>query len=274
MNDQKDIQKTDIHTYGHTSMSDTKSVENKGIYAFANKKTEKLVTAMYMVTDCMGAGDALKSKLRILGVELLSDTYKLATLSPLDIEAHISATLTRVHETLSFIEIAATIGFISDMNASILKREFATLAGELQSHLSKDSHFTFSLNQSMFETEEVSPLAHTSQIHTDSIGHTFKKTLIGMSVGNSYKTSNSKNILTKKERNPADLEKTKEERIKRIFKIIKDIPAGHLGASIKDISTSFTDCSEKTIQRELNSLVSKGLLKKTGSKRWSRYSIA
>jgi DeoR/GlpR family transcriptional regulator of sugar metabolism len=43
--------------------------------------------------------------------------------------------------------------------------------------------------------------------------------------------------------------------------------------SIKDISLVLTDCSEKTIQRELNSLVLKGQLKKTGAKRWSRYSI-
>ena len=43
------------------------------------------------------------------------------------------------------------------------------------------------------------------------------------------------------------------------------------GVSIKDISAQFTDCSEKTIQRELNDLVIKGRIKKSGSKRWSRY---
>ena len=44
-------------------------------------------------------------------------------------------------------------------------------------------------------------------------------------------------------------------------------------ASIKDISEVITDCSEKTIQRELNSLIDNGLVKREGERRWSRYSL-
>ena len=60
---------------------------------------------------------------------------------------------------------------------------------------------------------------------------------------------------------------SKQDRTAKILSLIKD----KKDLSIKDISTAFTDCSEKTIQRELNSLVSKGQIKKTGAKRWSRY---
>ena len=73
MNNQKDTQKTRLNSYGQTNVLDIKNLNNKHIYEFANKKTEKLVTALYMVTDCMDTDDALKSKLRHLGVELLSD---------------------------------------------------------------------------------------------------------------------------------------------------------------------------------------------------------
>ena len=41
--------------------------------------------------------------------------------------------------------------------------------------------------------------------------------------------------------------------------------------TIKDFLGYIKDCSEKTIQRELLALVSKGLLKKKGERRWSRY---
>ncbi|HEY1037690.1 MAG TPA: hypothetical protein VGE62_03870 [Candidatus Paceibacterota bacterium] len=44
--------------------------------------------------------------------------------------------------------------------------------------------------------------------------------------------------------------------------------------SIKDLTDVITDCSEKTIQRELISLVSTGFLHKTGERRWSKYSLA
>lgn len=43
--------------------------------------------------------------------------------------------------------------------------------------------------------------------------------------------------------------------------------------SIKDISDTIKDCSEKTLQRELIDLIKDGLVKKEGERRWSRYSI-
>jgi hypothetical protein len=43
--------------------------------------------------------------------------------------------------------------------------------------------------------------------------------------------------------------------------------------SIKDISSQLPEYSEKTVQRTLLSLVTGGKVKKTGSKRWSRYSL-
>ncbi len=44
--------------------------------------------------------------------------------------------------------------------------------------------------------------------------------------------------------------------------------------SIKDLTDVIKGCSEKTIQRELISLVTDGVLYKTGERRWSRYSLA
>lgn len=46
---------------------------------------------------------------------------------------------------------------------------------------------------------------------------------------------------------------------------------GALG--IKDIARVITDCSEKTIQRLLNTLIKEGLIKKEGERRWSTYHL-
>jgi predicted HTH transcriptional regulator len=46
---------------------------------------------------------------------------------------------------------------------------------------------------------------------------------------------------------------------------------GRKSAVIKDISSLFPDVSEKTIQRELGTLVEAGKITKRGSKRWSIY---
>jgi DNA-binding transcriptional ArsR family regulator len=45
-------------------------------------------------------------------------------------------------------------------------------------------------------------------------------------------------------------------------------------ATIKDIAEVITDVGEKTIQRELNSLIEKGQVIRQGERRWSKYSLA
>ena len=45
-------------------------------------------------------------------------------------------------------------------------------------------------------------------------------------------------------------------------------------ASIKDISTLIRGVSEKTIQRELMTLINAGIVLKHGERRWSTYSLA
>ncbi len=55
---------------------------------------------------------------------------------------------------------------------------------------------------------------------------------------------------------------------------IKTVLEAKPAATIKDISEVITDVSEKTIQRELNSLIEKGQVVREGERRWSKYSIA
>lgn len=58
----------------------------------------------------------------------------------------------------------------------------------------------------------------------------------------------------------------------RQINIIKEIKnKGQL--TIRDLVGKIIGCSEKTIQRELLSLVDSGLLRKEGERRWSRYSV-
>lgn len=250
MNDQKDNK---IMMTRQDSLSDI----NPNIYSFINKKTEKLITALYMVTDCMDFDDALKTKLRSLGVELLSDMHRFSTLSIIEKHTHINTSIARVNETITFIDIASTIGFISDMNAGILKREFSNLITELESHLSEKQQLSFILDKGMFDIPR--PIEE------------FKRTIYnGHSIGQNKR---QERMSFTKHDQPSQ---SKEERINKILELLTskvDLSTGQAGVSIKDISTSFTNCSEKTIQRELNDLVLKGKLTKTGSKRWSRYSF-
>lgn len=60
------------------------------------------------------------------------------------------------------------------------------------------------------------------------------------------------------------------DRAERIKTVLEAKPQ----ATIKDIAEIITDVSEKTIQRELNSLIEKGQVMRQGERRWSRYSVS
>ena len=225
----------------------------------------------------MDTDDALKGKLRLLGVELLSDIYKLSTLSPLDKHTHVSVSLSHIDELLSFIEIAYNIGFISEMNTTILKKEFYTLAYDLKGNLSKNKHFTFTLNKKMFELPELDNRPENEERINDKGQNSIKDK---RTTFNTMSFTNNKSPLQTPQDKRTNISTTsladREDRTNKIISIIKDkkdLPEYQAGVSIKDISLAFTNCSEKTIQRELNALVLKGQLKKTGAKRWSRYAM-
>lgn len=290
MNDQKDnLKNKETNTkskYTGDFVRNDKNVDNKDVYAFVLKKTEKLVAALYMVTDCMDTDDAIKMKMRLLGVDVLSAVHKIPVLSPSEKHVHITSTRLEINEIVSLVDISATIGFISEMNANILRREFNVLIHELGLHQGrtgvkneegdrfenrKISEFILSDEMFKIDKSESPSLGVTSPESLALIGH--KKT--GLSAGLSNRLSNLPARLNGqiKDKGHLELSQPKEDRSQKIKDIIKD-KGGEFGLSIKDISVSFSDCSEKTIQRELNTLVSLGKIKKTGEKRWSRYMLA
>lgn len=265
---QKDIKKTGLNPYGHAENSSIQSFQYKPLslvggldYDFINKKTEKLVTALYMVTDCMEKEDAIKDKLRHLGVDFLSNVYKISNTIPTEKRVQISTSISLAKEIMSLVEIASIMYFISEMNGSILKKEFSSIVGLFDEEISKDKHFTFTLNEDLFEVGDMkkNDLNQNLNIKDKNI---------------SQNTMSFKNPITnfvpKKLSQPAISVQDKQDRSNKILSLIKDKKE----VSIKDISIVFNTCSEKTIQRELNSLVSKGHIKKTGAKRWSKYQLA
>ena len=60
------------------------------------------------------------------------------------------------------------------------------------------------------------------------------------------------------------------DRAERIKTVLEAKPQ----ATVKDVAEVITDVSEKTIQRELNSLIEKGQVIREGERRWSRYSVS
>ena len=201
-----------------------------------------------MVTDIMNKEEPLRNKLRALGVEILSDIYSF----PMQAGPKITT-------VLSFLEIASAINLISQMNGSILQKEFTELQNSLLEYKQNSDLKTNDTLLSNFFKEE---LPDKKTLYK-SIGHTS----IGVQKGStlmqalSDRTSSVYNVL-------------KKQRQEDIINIIKTNEGGISITDIKNkVQGHLAGCSEKTIQRELFFMMQNGVLKKTGKKRWSRYYV-
>jgi hypothetical protein len=273
-------QKDTLQNKKDSTLSDSTNTLNTNAFSeFIIKKTEKLVTALYMVTDCMDSDDAMKNKLRTLGVGLLSDAHSFALAGTTEKQYKLDHSGAQISEILSLVGIANMMGFVSEMNSSILKNEFNILLAEHNRFRSENSINKSVVNMPNTKTETSLDMnAFNVPLPTYKEAPQLPSQFWPTAIQSKGQTSFNKiNVLYKNENmqnsKPLNSDKNvivrKEERSQKMIDLIKS--KGDV--SIKDISFAFTDCSEKTIQRELNNLVSKGQLKKSGSKRWSRYSV-
>jgi len=243
--------------------------------AISYTKTNKLITALYMVTDIMDKDEPLRNKLRTLGTQIISDMHSTPTNA-----------CGKVHQIMSFLDIASAINIISEMNTNILRKEFLTLNKAIKESTNTVEPITRQVNLSeLFQEEYISQperLVSSSRAGIGHIGHQ-RSTRIGVQKGStlmkalSDKTSYLSNTKYSYIENFDLLKKQRRDNIMNIIKIIGQ------SSTIKDIKDKIKEipeqagllvsCSEKTLQRELMSMIKDGVLDKTGEKRWSRYVI-
>ena len=223
----------------------TSFFDNNADFVFIYKKTEKLATAIYMVTNLFSDDEPMKWILRKKASELMSFIlgYKEVLLSEQEDFAYKAKT--KILEIISLLQISSQGGLISEMNFSILKQEFLNLIITLDSSkiFNKES-MKVTISKTFFDVPITS-------VHNDltEMSYITKRTEDDVIKDkDTFKRSNRQNIIL-------NLLKKKKE------------------LTIKDISQVIKDCSEKTIQRELISFINAGVLKKNGQRRWSKYSL-
>ncbi|HEY4486464.1 MAG TPA: hypothetical protein VJB70_01890 [Candidatus Paceibacterota bacterium] len=252
------------------------------------KKTEKLTTAIYMITDFFDVQEPLRWELRNKSVSLLSfitgrtrGDYAIASAEQgLALAAHM------LQEILFPLRVAVQVHLISQMNFSIIREEYLSLSqiidqcrsdGSLMGDFLFPEHFFVGLDtEKSFLTDTLSQsekrLLYTKRQGNESNG---QKNDNGEFVNSRYKSEdNHKNSLG--EMGAGFISQAvpkKEERVNR-REVIKRLLRSRGALTIKDILMVMPQHSEKTVQRELLSLVAQGGIKKLGERRWSKYTIA
>ncbi len=235
-------------------------------------KINKLITAVYIVTDILDPGEPIRLKLRTIGLEILSD-----------INLNYSSNLDQKIDTaLSFLDVAAAINLISEMNSSILKKEFIELKQSVRDSINRKEPNPNWLEEFLVPATTASlpnarplfgAIRHPiGQVGSKSKGHA--GTRIGVQKGSTLMQalSDKAEHLSDRKNNSILL---RNQRRNEIIKIIKGVGGNTTITDIKNkMKGDFSILSEKTIQRELFSMVEDGVLDRTGKKRWSKYFLA
>ena len=229
---------------------------HKSQYIF--KKTKKIATASYLLTEHIKDAEPLKWAIRknasdILCVEL----------------SFIESTRTKLFPIIlnlkSFFETAFVSRLVSQSNSQIMISQLDIMLEEIND-LGMSESVEQLVTNSFFAVEKLALPARESPAES-----TLKdKVFTPKSEGVLYKGhSSGKGQQVYKRQNVLEIDDLdKRQRRENILAIIKQ----NKEVMIKDISAKIKNCSEKTIQRELNSMLSLRLIKKTGERRWSRYS--
>lgn len=260
---------------------------SEGLFMSVSKKAEKITTAIYMVTDLISDTDPMRARIRQVSLSILSDTRSLSYLLTGDLHFHLAKIISVSWELVSLIDISSSVGFISDMNHRILKKAIIEFISDLRNRQNlegfqniRDLKFgegqavNIGLRSDFFDidnqdtedmTEEVSyryPEDMFRQKGSDVEGQKMDKKDAPKMIN---KVSPKKVVSKRQSSEPLKMTERKD----KILSLIKD----KKDISISDIVSHFKEYSQKTIQRDLISLVAEGLVKRTGEKRWSRYSI-
>ena len=289
---------------------DTMQEESKQDYGtLVAKKSERLVTALYLVTDLMSDTEPIKHGLRTNAVALLSSMNALSQLDVKDRVLEFKISLKSVTEIISLFHVAVTTGIVSNMNGEILMDGFRSLQSVLEKkqpiltremltidheeELLSGTHFSSAVTSTSYDV--LTPLS-LARLHGE--GEDVKRAHDAVKSAQLFAKLEAKD--NSKGHDVGDRESDKQDISKRDTSAVNSVLMKHsvsqsslassfqmrkqsrrdqilslfvkgVDVSIKDIAARIKGCSEKTIQRELNALLYDNVIERIGEKRWSRY---
>lgn len=221
----------------------------------AYRRAERIAAALYILTKYMSETEPLRIHAREVAHLLLKDILQLRIGFRVGADAAETSRMhARVREAISLVQLLSVGGYVSKENADMVTRaleelsQFVDAAGA--THLAERTVFT--KEDLLIDQTIRQPLLRTA----------------GMSIRPGSKTVPGGQSSERNDKRQNSEKDNLSSRRATILDVLKDGKE----MAIKDIASFVVGCSEKTVQRELAALVSDGILKKEGEKRWSRYS--
>jgi len=251
--------------------------DSYGLFVF--QKTDKLVKAIYLLTGLMSDKEPMRERARTLANKMLENALGMSERIWGE-ETYYKNLLSAISEVSVLFDIAENTKMMSKMNHQIITSELQKLADFLVTSSANYSSAKIAFEPNLFDGnydyvpdqtfQAISPVQNSNVAKNNSIKDTnySNKGQNEALIDNTKNNSNEKVSFVKKAV-PEKIVKDKSNRQDIILSMLKS----GVKLTIKDFAQNIKDCSEKTIQRELLTLVSKGILKKEGERRWSKYFI-
>ncbi len=240
---------------------------NQGSYTQEMKdKAEKIVAALHVLTSHFDDTEFLKSSIRSCAM-----TFLVHVLGDKDIQDE-------VNKLSSFIRVAMLSQQIKKENGELILQELVKVNFEkskkdiIENIMDTQHATTLPSAQKTLSAEEqkVTSFTLAQQSPTPTPRErmeAYKETLTADR--SSFKTDSVPSIKATPSFQKDDTVTLTPRRQKVISLLSKTDTK-----SIRDISRHFNDCSEKTIQRELNDMVESNIIIRVGDRRWSTYKLA
>jgi hypothetical protein len=254
MDDIKDVQGRNFSKFLDTEVrTDPFGDNHSGERAY--RRAERLVAGIFLLTNHIDSRERLRQEVRSNAISLLDHILALRDEMRSTTSPRVTEFQARVRCLISQIRMLVFAGFVSSQNAETVSGALDELGNFI--HLSQRTNLSESVR---FVREDFLNVRELSKGHIrdikdskvvkdkETVKDTQQSQEEGVAIGTSIMTSRASSIL----------------------EILR--AGGEM--NIRDVSANLPEYGEKTIQRELGVLIERGLVRRSGLKRWSRYAIA
>lgn len=228
---------------------------NDDFYTNVFKRIEKTVSVVFYILshiDLKNEKETHIERIKDIALQTHEESLKTLKLQEQDVQLGLETMQYQLLRLDSSLRVATSAGFIPESLFNLVADQIDGVQRYINNHYSNNQSFSFNSGEQSLPGGDTSKVTATKK--TTSAPRPKKVTIPAGDISTDAYLVYSQ--LT--------------DRAERIKTVLEAKPQ----ASIKDIAEVITDVSEKTIQRELNSLIEKGQVIREGERRWSKYSVA
>lgn len=231
---------------------DFSAINNDSKRTYVLLKTQRLFTVIQIVADSIKDNTSLQDRVRHLSLSLFDNFTSVIFVGGGEGESETRSA--HVAQLAGLLELAATLGHVSQESSSLIIRELFTvhdLVGSARVVVPEGERWA---TANLFDVPVPSYKGQNAAYRRKDKGR--GGSIASVTSGRRYIKDNKGHPI-------------KDSRDDAVLSLLKQ----HDNLTVTDFVSVMPDVSEKTIQRQLLRMVGEGRLVKVGSRRWTRYSV-